>query len=159
MAMPSARPKPLQKIEPMASLNKNGEELFRLDLLRESRSYRSNGFVLINRGFGWKRGKNHGPEKIGEVIERRKANEEKLQQDRPWFCQYRALVQAEFPLSTRWKYLAAENLLGDDLDGIWATLDDDGIRVDLQDLFRIRVLRDAMERENKALAAPEATRG
>lgn len=143
----------------MASLNKNGEELFRLDLLRESRSYRSNGFVLINHGFGWKRGKNHGPEKIGEVIEQRKANEEKLRQERPFFCEYRKSIQAEFPLSIRWKYLAAENMLGDDLDGIWATLDDDGIRVDLQDLFRIRVLRDAMERENKALAAPEATRG
>jgi hypothetical protein len=43
----------------MASLNKNGMELFRLHLLREDRSYRSNGVVLINKGFGWKKGKTY----------------------------------------------------------------------------------------------------
>lgn len=131
----------------MASLNKNGTELFRLHLLREDRSYRSNGVVLINRGFGWKKGKTY--EDIHSIIAQRKAKEEQVKRDFPCFVEYRKAVQNEFPLSIRWKYLAAVEMLGDDLDGIWSTLDDDRISVSIENIAHIHNLRAASLLEMK----------
>lgn len=132
----------------MASLNKNGTELFRLHLLREDRSFRSNGVVLINRGFGWKKGKSYG-DQIHNIIAQRKAKEEQVKRDFPCFVKYRKAVQDEFPISIRWKYLAAAEMLGDDIDGIWSTLDDDRISVSIEDIAHIHNLRGASLLEMK----------
>lgn len=136
----------------MASLNKNGTELFRLHLLREDRSYRSNGVVLINKGFGWKKGKTY--DDIHAIIEQRKATEEKVKRNLPCFVKYRKAVQDEFPLSIRWKYLAAAEMLGDDIDGIWSSLDDDRISVSIEDIAHIHNLREASLLEMKKSKEP-----
>lgn len=56
---------------------------------------------------------------------------------------YRKAVQDEFPLSIRWKYLAAAEMLGDDIDGIWSSLDDDRISVSVEDIAHIHNLHGA----------------
>lgn len=130
----------------MATLSKNGIETARVELLRKTYSFRSNGKVLKNDGFGWKLvtlKEGVSPEQFLANLRSREANLT------PLFREYRSRVQSEFPLSIRWRYLEMSFLLDGDIDGIWAHLDDHGIHVDLETLRELDLLRQALEREDK----------
>lgn len=130
----------------MATLSKNGIETHRVELLRKTYSFRSNGKILKNEGFGWKLVTLKEGVSPDQFLANLRSREEKLS---PLFREYRARVQSEFPLSIRWKYLELANLMDGDIDGIWAHLDDDGIHVDLETLRELDLLRQALEREDK----------
>jgi hypothetical protein len=134
----------------MATLSKNGSEVERFELLKKTYSVRSNGHVMKNEGFGWKRAKLR-PGANAETFSLYYRNlEEKNQRDRPCFIAYREAVKSEFPLSVRWQYLSAVSLLGDDIDGIWSELNDHArCPVDLETLEHLMRLRQAVTIENQ----------
>ena len=122
----------------MACLSKNGSEIFRVDALKYSLSFRSNGKVLKNEGFGWKL------LKLSLSFESSLAKHKALQENLSRaYVDYRRAVQSEFPLPVRWQYLTLRDLLGDDIDGIYSDLQDRQIYTDLDtlqelhDLYRI----------------------
>lgn len=119
----------------MAVLSKNGTEVFRVDALQYSLSFRSNGKVLKNEGFGWKLVNLAMP--FADAL----AKHQRLQSNIPRaYAEYRAAVQAEFPLPVRWQYLTLRDLLGDDIDGIYTDLADRGIHTDLETLRELHEL-------------------
>lgn len=136
----------------MAVLSKNGTEVFRVDALEYSLSFRSNGKVLKNDGFGWKLVVLAMP--FADAL----AKHQKLQSNIPRaYADYRRAVQAEFPLPVRWQYLTLRDLLGDDLDGICTDLQDRGIHTDLETLRELhdlhRIYRaDVDARKGKVIA-------
>lgn len=134
----------------MATLSKNGVETARVELLRKTYSFRSNGKVLRNDGFGWKLVTLKQGVSPDQFLANLRSRETSLT---PLFREYRSRVQSEFPLSIRWRYLEMANLLDGDIDGIWAHLDDHGIHVGLETLRELDLLRQALEREDKAPVA------
>ena len=119
----------------MAVLSKNGTEVFRVDALEYSLSFRSNGKVLKNEGFGWKLVILAMP--FADAL----AKHQRLQSNIPRaYADYRRAVQAEFPLPVRWQYLTLRDLLGDDIDGIYTDLADRGIHTDLETLRELHEL-------------------
>jgi len=136
----------------MAVLSKNGTEVFRVDALEYSLSFRSNGKVLKNEGFGWKL------VNLAMPFDDALAKHKKLQSNIPRaYAEYRAAVQREFPLPVRWQYLTLRDLLGDDLDGIYTDLADRGIHTDLETLRELHELHqtyraDVDARKGKAVA-------
>lgn len=120
---------------PMAILSRNGTEVFRVDALKYSLSFRSNGKVLKNEGFGWKL------VVLAVPFDEALAKHQKLQSNIPRaYADYRRAVQTEFPLPVRWQYLTLRDLLGDDLDGIYTDLTDRGIHTDLETLRELHEL-------------------
>lgn len=130
----------------MATLSKNGVETARVELLRKTYSFRSNGKILKNEGFGWKLVTLKAGVSPDHFLANLRSREASLT---PLFREYRSRVQSEFPLSIRWKYLELAKLMAGDVDGIWAHLDDDGVHVDLETLRELDLLRQALEREDK----------
>lgn len=130
----------------MATLSKNGVETARVELLRKTYSFRSNGKILKNDGFGWKLVTLKAGVTPDQFLANLRAKEASLS---PLFREYRSLVQSEFPLSIRWKYLETARLLGSDIDGIWAHLDDDGIHVDMDTLRELSLMRETLSQEAK----------
>jgi hypothetical protein len=139
----------------MAALSKNGAEIRRFELLYKTYSVRSNGKVLCNSGHGWKVVNLKPGVTVETFIANREEIQEKIRQFRPCFAKYRAAVQAEFPISTRWKYLTVEEMLGDDIDGIWSELNDGfpPVHVDIDTLAELNRLKGAMQLEFKSLKA------
>ena len=133
----------------MAVLSKNGSEVARFDLLKKSYSYRSNGKLLINSGFGWKQANVKEGWNFNDSLAQRRQVEEKLKKTRPCFLAYRKAVQDEFPLSVRWEFFTALDMLGDDIDGICSELNDRGHCVDLDSLCEIAELKRASAVEFK----------
>ena len=119
----------------MACLSKNGTEVFRVDALKYSLSFRSNGKVLKNEGFGWKVLKLSVP--FDDALAKHKATQANLSRA---YLDYRRAVQSEFPLPVRWQYLTLRDLLGDDLDGIYSDLQDRQIYTDLDTLQELHDL-------------------
>lgn len=138
----------------MASLSKNGTETARFDQLGRSYSIRSNGVVLKNIGQGWKVCKLKEGISADAFQQTLQEIEDKLT---PAFRAYRKAVQNEFPLSVRWKYLTLRELLGSDIDGIWASLDDDGIHTDIETLRELHQLCEAARLERNRLKSETAT--
>jgi hypothetical protein len=124
----------------MATLSKQGSETVRVELLRKTYSFRDNGNVLKNEGEGWKLVRFKEGCNAETLLRSIRDRESRLT---PEFLAYRRAVQSEFPLSIRWKFLHLSNLLDTDVDGIWAHLDDEGIRCDLETLRELSLLRSA----------------
>lgn len=109
----------------MAKLSAHGIEVGRIEFATKNMAWFSDGKVLENRGFGWKIS---GKIKAGftpESAYRTTLEKQKEFLDaRPMRAEYTKLL-LEIPLSIRWKVLSALDLMGDDIDGVWSTLDDD----------------------------------
>lgn len=137
---------------PMACLSKNGSEVFRVDALKYSLSFRSNGKVLKNQGFGWKVLKLSVP--FDDALAKHKATQENLSRA---YLDYRRAVQSEFPLPVRWQYLTLRDLLGDDLDGIYSDLQDRHIYTDLDTLRELHDLHQAYRADVEARKTGKVT--
>jgi hypothetical protein len=114
----------------MARLSKQGHEIDRAELLMKTFSLRSNGAILVNKGDGWKVAKL----KEGKTWETVKACAANVT---PEFAEYRKLVLDEVPLTRRHEFVAAVQILADDVDGLWSTLDDAGWGIDIDTLAEI----------------------
>jgi hypothetical protein len=116
----------------MATLSKNGLEVGRVEYLDHVVSIRSNGNVLRNNGFGWKRWRKV---KGGLLPEHALARRQELMAKRceacPNYAQQRKVL-LRFGLEKRQRIIAALDTLGDDIDGVWATLDDCGVKMSFE---------------------------
>jgi hypothetical protein len=124
----------------MATLSKQGSETIRVELLRKTYSFRSNGNVLKNEGEGWKLVKFRQGCNASTLLQLIRDRESRLT---PEFLAYRRAVQSEFQLSVRWQYLDLANLMDGDIDGLWASLEDHGLHRDLETLRELSLLRQA----------------
>jgi len=122
----------------MATLSKHGSEVARFDYLRFSLSFRSDGSILRNDGEGWKLAKLKDGVEFDAFLADCRVREEKRTRE---FKDYRAAVISEFPLSIREVYLTLEDLMDGDIDGLWSSLEDQGIHVDLETLQWIDELK------------------
>lgn len=136
----------------MATLSKNGSEVFRVDALKYSLSFRSNGKVLKNEGFGWKRV--NLSMSFESALEKHRALQSNLSRA---FLDYREAVQREFPLPVRWQYLTLRDLLGDDIDGIYTDLQDRGIYTDLETLRELHELHQVYRADVEARKTGKVT--
>lgn len=122
----------------MATLSKRGNEVARFNYLRFSLSFRSDGTILKNEGDGWKLARLKDGIEFNAFLADCYAREEKRTRA---FKDYRAAVISEFPLSIREVFLTLEDLMDGDIDGLWSSLEDQGIHVDLETLQWIDELK------------------
>ena len=109
----------------MAKLCANGTEVGRIHYTTSDISYRSNGKLLKNSGFGWKvYGKLKKEFSPIEAYNRVKTAQESKITQNPAYKDYHKAITS-IPLSRRWKLLSALNVLGDDYDGVYSTLGDE----------------------------------
>lgn len=122
----------------MATLSKRGSEIARFNYLRFSLSFRSDGTILRNDGDGWKLARLKDGIEFDGFLADCHAREEKRTRA---YKDYRAAVISEFPLSIREVYLTLADLMDGDIDGLWSSLEDQGIHVDLETLRWIDELK------------------
>lgn len=134
----------------MATLKKHGTEVARFDYLRFSLSFRSDGTILKNEGEGWKVAKLKEGWTFDSFLQDCKDREDKRSRA---YKEYRCAVISEFPLSVREIYLTLEDLLPDDIDGLWSSLEDQGIHVDLETLQWIDGLKQTWKATRKESVA------
>jgi len=130
----------------MATLSKHGSEIARFNYLRFSLSFRSDGTILKNEGDGWKLARLKDGIEFDAFLADCRVREEKRTRA---FKDYRAAVISEFPLSIREVYLTLADLLDGDIDGLWSSLEDHGIHVDLETLQWIDGLKQTWRASKK----------
>jgi hypothetical protein len=103
----------------MAKLSAHGKEVGRVVYTTSAKAYMSDGVILQNQGFGWKR---YGTCRVSpaEAYAVALAKQEELYERNPAIKEYRKLLHSLAGLGKAWKLHAAVQLLGDDVDGIWS---------------------------------------
>ena len=144
----------------MAALSKHGTELYRYDTLTHRVAHMSDGHILKNDGFGWKlwRKCKPGVQPEDAASGKRLRNEER-DRNEPSFCALREWFVENVPFGQRWKVLQAFEMMPDDLDGVWATLDDDCElrgRFTFEDISELGRLHAATLLEKRQLAEAKA---
>ena len=144
----------------MAKLSANGVEVGTIYTLRAAKRYMSNGVVLKNIGFGWKR---HGKLKAGFTPEQAYAlaleNQTKALAARPAFAAYRKELHSMTGLCNRWKLHTAVELMPDDCDGVWSEACDgygDNVSADVDEVGNLcRLYLNAMAESDSVKAEKE----
>lgn len=137
----------------MATLKKHGKQLGRIHYGKFDRVYYQDGTILENSGFGWTVwGKvKPGIDPAQAHTDRVTALKE-LYAERPALKRYTDLLR-DIPLSWRWKFVAALDIMPTDPDGIWSEMDDAGHHMDLEDINDICKARTAAQQEYAAIKA------
>jgi hypothetical protein len=87
----------------MAKLSANGSELYRKEGLCKRFSFRSNGWILVNSGGGWKRfRKMRAGRTPSEVASSQEAIDNRREIDFPAYVEYRDLLHSAVSLDHRW---------------------------------------------------------
>ena len=87
----------------MAKLSANGLELYRKEGLCRRFSFRSNGWILVNSGGGWKRfRKMRAGRTPQEVASSQEATDKRRDADYPAYVEYRALLHSAVGIDYRW---------------------------------------------------------
>ena len=136
----------------MAKLSAHGAELYRIEHVTYRVARMSDGKILRDNGGGWKLWKKLKPG-FDPVEQARKAREfhENVTADRVWRSDYRRKMVGEFPcLEKRIMASTAIELMPDDADGVWATLDDEGTGTDLDTVVELCDLYKRAMAEGKA---------
>ena len=86
----------------MAKLSANGSELYRKEGLCRRYSFRSNGWILVNSGGGWKRfRKMRAGRTPQEVASSQEATDKQREIDYPAYVEYKALLHSAVSLDHR----------------------------------------------------------
>ncbi len=120
----------------MATLEKNGEELYRFLTLTSNYSIRSNGHILQNRGTGWKRWKKI-KENPREYAERLKEKHRLLDEKNPKYVEFRETFHRIIPFKLRNLVYISIQMLPDDPDGLWSSLEDYGIHLSVEECVKL----------------------
>lgn len=124
----------------MATLRNNGTEIGRIETLTKKYSYRSNGWILVNSGTGWKRHSKH------ENIDRVYREDLEVEANKP-----KLLVEFEnhfkdlFPHGKRVMAKHVFDLLSDDPDGLCSELQDYVEPVCLEEVVKLCELWDTWQ--------------
>jgi hypothetical protein len=123
----------------MAKLSAHGAELLRVEFSTYRLAYMSDGKILRDSGGGWKTYK-----KIKTCFDIRTHVESVRQHfavvtpDRVCRAHFRETLSRGFPcLETRIQVVTAIELMPDDPDGVWSTLEDYGAQVDLDTVVNL----------------------
>lgn len=145
-----------RKLRCMATLYKHGSEIGRIDTTTSTIAYMSDGNIMRNAGNGWKLWKKCKP---GYTPEAAFAKAQERQQSgddaNPTRKELRKAMRG-ITASKRWMVMETLNLLGDDIDGAWSTLDDYGFPISLEEIQEIAGYHSAALRRQKELEAEAA---
>ena len=87
----------------MAKLSANGSELYRKEGVCRRFSFRSNGWILVNSGGGWKRFRKMREGRTPqEVASSQEAIDKQREIDYPAYDEYRALLHSAVGIDHRW---------------------------------------------------------
>jgi len=108
----------------MAKLSAHGDELYRIKTVQYEQSYRSDGYVLRNYGNGWKvRGTIKDGMTPAEGANRARQRTNEKRQKFPAYARFVDLA-SQYGLKNRSLAMTAIEVMPDDPDGVWSTLDD-----------------------------------
>lgn len=121
----------------MANLKNHGSEILRLEYLSSSVSCRSDGYLLRNTGNGWKlfRKVKPGIDPVSYFAGKAERRNARLAAC-PIYAQYIRKL-SEYGVSTRSMIHRTLELIPNDPDGVWSTLEDYGKHADLDDLVEL----------------------
>ena len=150
----------------MAKCCAHGREIGTIYYRTAAKRYMSDGVILINQGFGWKRyGKvkpHLTPEQVFKLATEKQQARDK---DYPAAAHYRRLLHSLAGLSKRWKLHAAVELMPDDSDGVWSeacdgwgdncTADHDEV-AELCRAYKIALIEADDIKQEQAIAAEKA---
>jgi len=144
----------------MARLCKHGQEIGRVETVGKTFAYFANGDVLANSDGSWRiHGKVKPESTPTQAYENHKAKIVRICREKPAYAEYRHAVMQAAPVSTRWKLLAAMEVLGDDIDGIWSETCDgyrDNLHLSVEEVAEVVRLRKAAELEKEQNATAKA---
>jgi hypothetical protein len=134
-------------------------EIGRIEYIKETRAFMTDGKILRNQGFGWKKYATvkEGIDPTAHFLECKAKHDARLQA-RPALREYRRAMLSACGLSKRWKLLAAIDLMPNDADGIWSEVSDgygDNISISVEEIVEILKLREACIAEGKAIKEQE----
>ena len=138
----------------MATLSKHGTEIGRVTFTDYVKSYRSDGTVLKNMGFGWKlSGKCKAGANIEAVYKKAVEHQKEYLAQRPAWAAYRKELHALAGIGKAWKLHACVTLMHDDIDGVWSECCDgyDSIHADIDEINDLCYLYKLALSENGAL--------
>ena len=143
----------------MACKSKHGGIVLETDYLLHKLAIGADRVVLRNYGFGWKvtgKIKPHlTPEQAAAIMRQRRID---IDAKFPARAVYRdLLIDTAGALKNRAKLNTAVGLMPDDPDGVWSTFDDEGIRLDLDDLVKLCAAYRLAVAESKAAAGSAPT--
>lgn len=128
----------------MARISAHGTIVGTIYLTVSAKRYMSDGMVLRNAGFGWKKS---GKVKPGLTVEDAYARAAKyhgeILADRPSYAAYRKALHEMAGLSKRWKLHSAVGLMPDDADGVWSEVCDgygDNVSADIDEVSNLCML-------------------
>lgn len=143
----------------MATLSKHGQ-IGQIERLTFKVAYCHDGQILRNQGDGWKVWKRLKPEFASDPVgafERAKARYAEKLATRPEFAAWRSMLHELVSFSHRWMVVTAIEMMPQDPDGVWSTLDDYstlGIDLSIEDCVQLCRAYEAASAEAKA-AQPE----
>ncbi len=138
----------------MATLNKHGIELARIEKVNYSLAYMSDGQVMKNDGSGWKlwRKVKAGMD-VAEVARNAEAKYAEKLRNNPTYATWRKLVHDTVPRQYRYALTTAVSMMPDDPDGVWSEMDLYGCPIDLDDAVRLCMYYGASINEVRSNAA------
>lgn len=142
----------------MATLSKHGAELARFEYATYNIAVFSDGHILKNSGSGWKlfRKAKPGVDPMS-IAEQRRNSFNKRRELCPNLDRYVRLLRREVCLKSAWMLHSAIELMPGDPDGVWSTMDDNGVNIDLETIVELCSLFILAEAEVKVyLAAKKA---
>lgn len=122
----------------MATLRAHGTVLDTFEYATARIAVMSDGRVLKNHGDGWKKYRKANPGVSAETIATtRRESYDLRMQNCPQWAKYIRLLCCTVSLKNRSMLHTAIELMPDDADGIWSSLDDYGINLDLEDIVEL----------------------
>jgi len=141
----------------MATLSKHGTEIGRLVYVDYVKSYRSDGTVMKNHGFGWKMaGKVKPGADIVDVYQKAVEHQRDFLAKYPAHAAYRKMLHSLAGVGKAWKLHACVQLMHDDVDGVWSECCDgysDNVHADLDEIAKLCRLYEDSRRERETVAA------
>lgn len=123
----------------MAKLSAHGAELFRVEFSTYRLVYMSDGSILRDCGDGWKTYKKiKAGFDIRTHVESVRQHFAVVTPDRVCRAHWRETLAREFPcLETRIQVVTTIELMPDDPDGVWSTLEDYGAELDVDTVVKL----------------------
>jgi len=139
----------------MATLSKHGTEIGRITFTDYVKSYRSDGTVLKNAGFGWKlSGKVKAGSNIHAVYQKAVEHQKEYLAQRPAWAAYRKELHSLAGMGKAWKLHSCVTLMYDDVDGVWSEACDgygDNVHADVDEIAELCRLYESAIREKESL--------
>ena len=141
----------------MAKLKAHGQIIGQFEYVSGRIAVMSDGHVLRNTGGGWKLFRKAKPGITAQqILEGRTKSYNARREACPSLARYVELLAGTTSLENRYIVETSFELLGTDLDGVWAELNDHGIKVTFEDVQELAEARNAGQEELKAWGAARA---